>query len=275
LELWCPLAARAPVAGHGEGSGPFNGGGWKILHHTTEGDSYAGALGAYTATGNLPHFTDSYEGGVYRAWQHLPIDVGATALRHPAGSGETNHDNVIQIEHVGRAAASSTWAAGYLDGIGQLCRWIEAHRGVPRSCGVRFVTGGSARLDWPTWHAYAGHLGHQHCPSNDHTDPGPIDIASIVGPLAHPQEALVALNKPACAIERTPSGNGYWIFAEDGGVFSFGDAQFYGSAGSLPLNKPIVGATVAPNGDGYWLVAADGGVFAFGPGAPFHGSAAA
>ena len=29
----------------------------------------------------------------------------------------------------------------------------------------------------------------------------------------------------------TPSGNGYWLVASDGGIFSFGDAHFYGSMG--------------------------------------------
>jgi hypothetical protein len=39
----------------------------------------------------------------------------------------------------------------------------------------------------------------------------------------------------------TPSGNGYWMVASDGGVFAFGDAAFLGSTGSLALNQPIVG----------------------------------
>jgi len=39
----------------------------------------------------------------------------------------------------------------------------------------------------------------------------------------------------------TPTGNGYWMVATDGGVFSFPDAQFFGSTGSITLNKPIVG----------------------------------
>jgi hypothetical protein len=34
---------------------------------------------------------------------------------------------------------------------------------------------------------------------------------------------------------------GYWLVASDGGVFNFGDAGFYGSAGGLHLNQPIVG----------------------------------
>jgi hypothetical protein len=60
--------------------------------------------------------------------------------------------------------------------------------------------------------------------------------------------------------------------AADGGIFSFGDATFYGSTGSLVLNKPVVGMASAPDGHGYWLVAADGGIFSFGD-ARFDGAA--
>ena len=42
-------------------------------------------------------------------------------------------------------------------------------------------------------------------------------------------------------IAAMPTGKGYWLVAADGGVFSFGTAQFYGSMGGKPLNKPIVG----------------------------------
>jgi hypothetical protein len=35
-------------------------------------------------------------------------------------------------------------------------------------------------------------------------------------------------------------GAGYWLVASDGGIFSYGDAEFYGSTGSLQLNAPIV-----------------------------------
>ena len=50
----------------------------------------------------------------------------------------------------------------------------------------------------------------------------------------------------------------------DGGTFSYGDAQFYGSTGSLRLNQPIVAMASTPDGSGYWLVAADGGIFSYG-----------
>ena len=71
----------------------------------------------------------------------------------------------------------------------------------------------------------------------------------------------------------TPSGRGYWLVASDGGVFCFGDAQFFGSTGSIKLVKPVVGMAPTPTGRGYWLVASDGGVFCFGD-ATFFGSAA-
>ena len=57
---------------------------------------------------------------------------------------------------------------------------------------------------------------------------------------------------------------GYWLVASDGGIFSYGDAQFYGSTGSIHLNKPIVGMAATPDGKGYYLVASDGGIFNYG-----------
>jgi lysophospholipase L1-like esterase len=71
-----------------------------------------------------------------------------------------------------------------------------------------------------------------------------------------------------------PSGGGYWLAAQDGGVFSYGDAQFHGSAGAQHLNAPVVGVAPTPGGGGYWLAARDGGVFAYGD-AAFEGSAGA
>ena len=64
---------------------------------------------------------------------------------------------------------------------------------------------------------------------------------------------------------------GYWLVASDGGIFTYGGASFYGSAGSLHLNQPVVGMAATPDGKGYWLVASDGGIFAFGD-AHFYGS---
>ena len=81
----------------------------------------------------------------------------------------------------------------------------------------------------------------------------------------------IHLNKPIVGMAATPDGGGYWLVASDGGIFAYGDAQFYGSTGSIHLNKPIVGMAPTPDGGGYWLVASDGGIFAYGD-AQFYGS---
>jgi len=85
---------------------------------------------------------------------------------------------------------------------------------------------------------------------------------------------LLALpSVPAVPAGAAQTATGYWEVAADGGIFSFGDASFYGSMGGTHLNEPIVGIAATPDGKGYWLVASDGGVFAFGD-AAFYGSAA-
>ena len=66
-------------------------------------------------------------------------------------------------------------------------------------------------------------------------------------------------------------GEGYRFVASDGGVFDFGDAAFWGSAGGMSLNAPVVGMADTPSSNGYWLVASDGGIFNYGD-AGFFGS---
>ena len=45
---------------------------------------------------------------------------------------------------------------------------------------------------------------------------------------------------PIVGMAATADGKGYWLVASDGGIFSFGDAGFYGSTGGLHLAQPIV-----------------------------------
>ena len=79
------------------------------------------------------------------------------------------------------------------------------------------------------------------------------------------------LNRPVVSVVPSGDSQGYWMVASDGGIFTYGDAHYYGSTGSLALNKPIVGMAATTSQQGYWLVASDGGVFSFGD-ATFHGS---
>jgi len=70
----------------------------------------------------------------------------------------------------------------------------------------------------------------------------------------------------------TPAGKGYWLVGKDGGVFTFGDAHYYGSLPGMGIHvADVVGIAPTPDGHGYWIVAADGGVFSFGD-AAFYGS---
>ena len=83
--------------------------------------------------------------------------------------------------------------------------------------------------------------------------------------------ALANPNAPVVGMAATPDGKGYWLVASDGGIFTFGDAGFYGSEGAAPLQAPVVGMAATADGKGYWLVASDGGIFTFGH-AAFSGS---
>ena len=76
---------------------------------------------------------------------------------------------------------------------------------------------------------------------------------------------------PAPPTPTPPEPHGYWLVGSDGGIFSFGSAPFYGSAGSLNLQRPVVGIVPTRGNGGYWLDASDGGVFSFGS-TQFYGS---
>jgi len=101
---------------------------------------------------------------------------------------------------------------------------------------------------------------------------GPVTVHNLGG--APALGAPAALNAPIVGMAATRSGTGYWLLGQDGGIFSYGSAAFYGSTGAIHLNQPVVGMAATPSGRGYWLVAADGGIFSFGD-AGFHGSTGA
>lgn len=86
-------------------------------------------------------------------------------------------------------------------------------------------------------------------------------LALLLGDNMPPE---ITVNKPPVCILASPTGQGYGIVCQDGGVFSFGDFVFEGSEATLQLAAPIISATMTPTGKGYWLMGADGGVFALG-----------
>ena len=86
--------------------------------------------------------------------------------------------------------------------------------------------------------------------------------------------APAGLAAPIVNVSGTPDHRGYRMIGADGGVFSFGDAAFFGSTGNIKLNQPVIALAPTPTLRGYWLVAEDGGVFSFGD-AKFFGSTGA
>ena len=102
----------------------------------------------------------------------------------------------------------------------------------------------------------------------------PADSTVPFGDASLGPDALTGAKIRVVGMAATPDGKGYWLVASDGGIFTFGDASFFGSTGAATLNKPIVGMAATPDGKGYWLVASDGGIFTFGD-AGFFGSTGA
>jgi ribosomal protein L24E len=158
----------------------------------------------------------------------------------------TNGGQLYQPIEVNRVMQNSAAVADFGPGYGWrliVQSWATQGNGQPRN--------GSGRVDafplpkrpritppWPQWRLSANH---------------------VAAPKAPP---------PA------PAHAGYWLVANDGGIFSFGNAKFYGSTGGMHLNQPINGMARTHSGHGYWLVARDGGIFSFGD-AKFHGSTGA
>ena len=56
----------------------------------------------------------------------------------------------------------------------------------------------------------------------------------------------------------TPDGRGDWFDASDGGIFNYGDAQFYGARGGQNGTAPVVGMAAMPDGGGYWVATSNG-----------------
>ena len=133
---------------------------------------------------------------------------------------------------------------------------------------VRMVTKSTGKISTVAGTGVVGNTG----------DNGPATSAKLDGPSEVYVDAsgnLLINDYNASVIRKValvnPTGQGYTLAASDGGIFTKGNAQFYGSLGNIVLNKPIVGMAATPDGKGYWLVASDGGIFTKGD-AGFFGS---
>ncbi len=241
--------------------------------------SYVGA-GTCSLTAHVAAGTD-YSGADGTA-QTFPVVVVAPA----APSGSTSSDSAVSNSPTGTATASTAQTTVTGNGAGGLTVAQYASNPGPSpsfsasgtyfdvtlSAGSSFSSvtiedcnlSGATSLQWldgTTWQTVVG-------------APGPTYSA---GPPACLSVTLTASTSPSLSqltgtvFAGVTGVPGYWLVASDGGIFSYGDATFYGSTGGMALNKPIVGMASTPDGKGYWLVASDGGIFSYGD-ATFYGS---
>ena len=166
----CPFAEWDEISG---AVGSYTDGPFRIVHHTTEGTSYAGARSAYAAKKADPHFTVA--GGAI--FQHIDTSLAARALRNPPGGVQTNRHSALQIEVVGFAGRAKDIPT--LRRVAELCRWIEGEHGVPQEwpngpprASTNGRDPGGHNRNAENWTALAGHYGHSQVPENDHWDPG-------------------------------------------------------------------------------------------------------
>ena len=94
---------------------------------------------------------------------------------------------------------------------------------------------------------------------------------AVVSALAFTATGLVPAAIPATSADSSSRPAGYWLFASDGGVFTFGGAPYHGP--NRNQGADIAGMAATPSGAGYWMVDDDGDVFAYGD-APHFGSRA-
>jgi N-acetylmuramoyl-L-alanine amidase len=228
-----------------------------VVLHTAEGSTTYQSLGAYFASSSSG--VSSHAGiddtpgriGVFvrrgdKAWTQGNANPYSVAAELCAFAAWTAQD---WAAHPTMLANTAAWVAEEAAAFGIPIVALSAQQAQSGSAGV-------------CQHADLGAAG------GGHWDCGPaFPIAQIIDMA----QGGPTTGGGAVALRSTTTGNGYWVVGSDGGVFTYGDAQFYGSLGNVALAAPIVDMEVTPSGRGYWLLGADGGVFTFGD-AGFFGS---
>ena len=259
----------------------------------------SGGNGSCASTG-APEGNDTVT-GTYSGSSLYMASSGATTLTvvappPPAPSGSTSSASSSSTSPSATATATSGDVSASASGEGSLT--VSNYSGNPTSGSLPGATGayydvqiapGSTfsslsvsicnpgpgqSLDW--WN------GSSWLPFSDQTTSNGCLVATVTAATSPTLSELtgtpVAVSSssppsPSAPAPMPTTGTGYWLVASDGGVFSFGDAGFFGSMGGKPLDSPIVGMAADRATGGYWLVAADGGIFSFA--APFDGSTGA
>ena len=163
----------------------------------------------------------------------------------------------VTLERVGQARVG---------GVESLWTRIEPDGSFDLEYRVPTTIGGAATRGLSAYPVYEGTYQFQFSTDAPTCTLSSTGIFGVTGPASPGASSFVAITP-------IPDGKGYWLAQAGGGVYSFGNAGFYGSLPGLHItpNAPITGIASTPDGKGYWLVGADGGVFAFGD-AGFYGS---
>ena len=84
-------------------------------------------------------------------------------------------------------------------------------------------------------------------------------------------DAGISAGSQAVDLEPTPTGNGYWVVDDTGGVAALGDAVYRGAPGrsALQRDEKVTSLSSTPTGSGYWMFTSKGRVLPFGDAAPF------
>jgi hypothetical protein len=185
---------------------------------------------------------------------------GSNVFSGSSGSTSLTVDSVPSQTTVGATPNSVAQGAS----VSYLATVTTSVGGVPKPSGsVTFRTGSTA-LCTATLSSGSGSCSSSAAPAGTDTISGAYAGDTVFSGSSGTTSLMVASPPP-------PPQHGYWLVGSDGGIFTFGSAQFYGSTGSLRLQRPVVGIVPTADRGGYWLDASDGGVFAFGD-AGFYGS---
>lgn len=177
---------KATWLGNGQSGGTYTSGPFKVVLHTTETRTVPG----YQSGAVAPHLTFA---PASRQWyQHTELTTAARALRNEAGGAQTNRDSALQVEIVCYSAKATAEQVGglwvgnltkeALDDVRALIEWTGVPLEWPGHQALSYAEANKVgfRLTQAEWDKYAGVVGHQHVPENDHWDPGALDWAYLM-----------------------------------------------------------------------------------------------
>jgi hypothetical protein len=225
---WLDYAKRTVVF---PGAGFYYEGPWRVVLHSTEGPTVAGALATYKRTGDYPHLTvgDTIE-------QSCSFLTAATALQNLSGGVETNRLPCIQIEIVGFAAEFPGMSVATRINLIQVMRDLQeafnilpeapAFKAYPSSYGAN----NGVRFSADQWRNFGGWCGHQHVPENLHGDPGNLDIQSLIAMITPVQPEPTPIDEDddmqrdddVVSEYRWPNGRSVVRLLRNGGVRCYG-----------------------------------------------------